>query len=40
MGFPKSYVLIGTQKEQNKFIGNAVEVTTLRKLCEALAKVV
>ena len=35
-GFPKEYVLIGTQAEQKKFIGNAVEVTIARKLCEAL----
>ena len=36
MGFPKDYVLIGTQAEQKKYIGNAVEVTIARKLCEAL----
>ena len=36
MGFPKDYVLIGTQAEQKKFIGNAVEVTIARKWCEAL----
>jgi Site-specific DNA methylase len=36
MGFPKDYVLIGTQADQKKFIGNAVEVRTARKLCEAL----
>lgn len=35
-GFPGDYVLIGTQAEQKKFIGNAVEVTIARKLCEAL----
>ncbi len=35
-GFPKDYVLIGTQAEQKKFLGNAVEVTIARKLCEAL----
>lgn len=35
-GFPEDYVLIGTQAEQKKFIGNAVEVTIARKLCEAL----
>lgn len=35
-GFPEDYVLIGTQAEQKKFIGNAVEVTVARKLCEAL----
>ena len=37
MGFPKDYVLIGTQAEQKKFIGNAVEVTMARKICEASA---
>ena len=36
MGFSDDYVLIGTQAEQKKFIGNAVEVTIARKLCEAL----
>ena len=36
MGFPEDYVLIGTQAEQKKCIGNAVEVTIARKLCEVL----
>lgn len=36
MGFPDSYVLIGTQAEQKKYIGNAVEVNMSRALCEAL----
>lgn len=36
MGFPEDYVLIGTQAEQKKYIGNAVEVTMARVLCEAL----
>jgi len=36
MGFPKNYVLIGTQADQKKFIGNAVEVTIARAWCEAL----
>ena len=36
MGFPDSYTLIGTQAEQKKFIGNAVEVNMSRALCEAL----
>lgn len=27
MGFPEDYVLVGTQADQKKFIGNAVEVT-------------
>ena len=35
-GFPADYILIGTQAEQKKFLGNAVEVTIARKLCEAL----
>ncbi|MDE6381127.1 MAG: DNA cytosine methyltransferase [Muribaculaceae bacterium] len=35
-GFPRDYVLIGTQAEQKKFLGNAVEVTVARKWCEAL----
>lgn len=38
MGFPEDYTLIGTQAEQKKFIGNAVEVNMSRVLCEALAK--
>lgn len=37
MGFPRDYVLRGTQSEQKKFIGNAVEVNQSRVLCEALA---
>lgn len=36
MGFPEDYVLIGTQADQKKFIGNAVEVTMARVLCEAV----
>ena len=36
-GFPKDYILIGTQAEQKKFLGNAVEVTIARKWCEALS---
>ena len=36
MGFPKDYKLIGTQAEQKKYIGNAVEVNMARVLCEAL----
>lgn len=35
MGFPEDYVLVGTQAEQKKFIGNAVEVNMSRALCEA-----
>jgi DNA (cytosine-5)-methyltransferase 1 len=36
MGFPEDYTLIGTQAEQKKYIGNAVEVNMARVLCEAL----
>lgn len=36
MGFPEDYVLIGTQADQKKFIGNAVEVTIARAWCVAL----
>lgn len=36
MGFPSDYVLVGTQADQKKFIGNAVEVNIARVLCEAL----
>lgn len=36
MGFPEDYTLIGTQAEQKKYIGNAVEVNMSRVLCEAL----
>lgn len=36
MGFPEDYVLIGTQSQQKKYIGNAVEVNTSRCLCESL----
>lgn len=36
MGFPPDYVLVGTQTDQKKFIGNAVEVNMARVLCEAL----
>lgn len=38
MGFPEKYKLIGTQADQKKFIGNAVEVNMARVLCEALSK--
>lgn len=36
MGFPEDYVLIGTQSDKKKFIGNAVEVNMARSWCEAL----
>ena len=38
MGFPTDYVLVGTQSEQKKYIGNAVEVNMARQLCETLAQ--
>lgn len=38
MGFPADYVLVGSQADQKKFIGNAVEVTIARVLCEALCR--
>ncbi len=38
MGFPEDYILVGTQAEQKKFIGNAVEVNMSRVLCEALSR--
>lgn len=38
MGFPENYRLIGTQAEQKKYIGNAVEVGMAKALCEALAR--
>jgi len=38
MGFPTDYVLVGTQAEQKKYIGNAVEVNMSRVLCEALCE--
>lgn len=37
-GFPDNYVLVGTQAEQKKFVGNAVEVNMARVLCEALCQ--
>ena len=38
MGFPDNYVLIGSQAQQKKYIGNAVEVNMSRVLCEALCE--
>jgi DNA (cytosine-5)-methyltransferase 1 len=38
MGFPEDYTLIGTQAEQKKYIGNAVEVNMARVLCETLVQ--
>lgn len=36
MGFDSDYTLIGTQAEQKKYIGNAVEVNMSKALCVAL----
>lgn len=38
MEFPENYKLIGTQAEQKKYIGNAVEVGMAKALCEAWAR--
>lgn len=38
MGFPANYKLVGTQADQKKYIGNAVEVNMARVLCEALVE--
>lgn len=38
MGFPDDYILVGTQAEQKKYIGNAVEVNMARSLCLATYK--
>ena len=37
MGFPEDYVLIGTQGDQKKYIGNAVEVRNATAMVEATA---
>ncbi len=37
-GFPDDYILYGTQAEQKKYIGNAVEVNMACALCLALAE--
>lgn len=39
MGFPENYILVGTQAEQKKYIGNAVEVTIARCWCESLCAI-
>ena len=38
MGFGTDYTLVGTQTEQKKFIGNAVECHISQALCDALAQ--
>ena len=37
MGFPEDYVLVGTQADQKKFIGNAVEVTQAKKNADLIS---
>jgi DNA (cytosine-5)-methyltransferase 1 len=39
-GFPKNYKLFGTQAEQKKFIGNAVEVNVAKHILETSAKTI
>jgi DNA (cytosine-5)-methyltransferase 1 len=39
MGFPRSYKLVGTQTEQKKHIGNAVEVNMAKAMCAAIGEV-
>lgn len=38
MGFPGDYVLVGTQTEQKKYIGNAVETHVATALCVSIAR--
>ena len=38
MGFPGDYVLVGTQTEQKKYIGNAVETHMACALCSCLSR--
>jgi DNA (cytosine-5)-methyltransferase 1 len=40
MGFPEDYHLAGNQTNQKKFIGNAVETTTARRIIESYARIV
>ena len=35
-GFPKDYVLVGTQEEQKKYLGNAVVTVMAKVWCEAM----
>ncbi|GJM64608.1 DNA cytosine methyltransferase [Persicobacter diffluens] len=35
-GFPKNYQLVGTQGDQKKFIGNAVEVNQAKALIQTI----
>jgi Site-specific DNA methylase len=36
-GFPEDYILVGTQEEQKKYLGNAVVTIVAQRWCEALA---
>ena len=38
MGFPEDYVLVGTQTEQKKYIGNAVETHMACALCRSISE--
>ena len=40
MGFPEDYVLVGTQTDQKKFIGNAVETHVACALCASLSRTI
>ena len=37
-GFGDDYVLVGTQEEQKKYLGNAVVTQVATAMCEALAR--
>ena len=37
-GFPKDYVLVGTQEEQKKYLGNAVVTIMAKVWCEAVVE--
>ena len=39
-GFGDDYVLVGTQEEQKKYLGNAVVTQVATALCEALAEAI
>lgn len=37
-GFPEDYILVGTQEEQKKYLGNAVVTVVAKAWCEAVAR--
>lgn len=39
-GFGDDYVLVGTQEEQKKYLGNAVVTQVATAMCEALARAI